>query len=194
MSDSNTTAQADTGTEAQNLPSGMDSANGESSTTTNAAPQDKAFTQADINRIVAKAEKDAVAKALKANADKVAEAELTASEREKQRAEAAETRAEAAEQRAQAIMVRNAVTIAFADPNLKARDPKALAMLVNAESLEVDGDDVKGIEAEVKRLRSAHPALFYSSTADGGAQGSGSVDVKPGLGRLAYAYEKNSRK
>ena len=175
MSDSNTTAQADTGTEAPNLTSGMDSATGDPSTTTNAAPQDKAFTQADINRIVAKAEKDAVAKALKANADKVAEAELSESQKEKKLREEAESRAEAAEQRAQAIMVRNAVTIAFAEPNLKARDPKALAMLVNGDALTIDGDDVKGIDAEVKRLRSAHPALFYSSTADGGAQGDAPV-------------------
>jgi len=176
MTDEATTATADAGTSAQNLTEGTDSA--QSKTTPNDATDnqgsEKTFTQADINRIVAKAEKSAVAAALKVEAEKKADAELSEAQKEKKRADEAEQAKSQAEVRMAQMVVRNAVTIAVADPKLNARDPKALAMLVNVDALEVEADEVKGIDAELKRLKAAHPALFFGTTADGAAQGSSS--------------------
>ena len=130
----------------------------------------------------------AVQAALKAEADKKADAEQTEAQREKARADAAEVKAQEAESRAQAVMVRNAITLAVADPKLQARDPEAIALLVDREALEVEGEEVTGIDAELKRIKTKHPALFYSTTADGGARGGTTTEIGAGLPRLMHAY------
>jgi hypothetical protein len=191
MSDE-TTANADTGTDAPNLTSGADTANANAANTNtdtnNNQETAKSFAQADINRIVARESKKAVEAALKAETDKKAQAEMTESQREKTAREAAEKKAEEAEARATNVLKRNAVTLGVADPKLGARDPKALALLVNMDALEVDGDNVTGVDDELKRLRKTYPALFFKSTADGGERDTGNSAPSTPNERLRNAY------
>ncbi len=174
MSTDETTAQAGTGTEAPTSTSGTDDANSEQSTTTTPdAPKDsdRTFTQAELNAIL-KRETKKVADTVKAQIQQEkADAELSEAQKERKRAEEAEAKAEAAETKIAQFTIRTAISMAVADPKLNSRDPKAIALLVNASTLEMDGEDVKGIDAELKRIKAAHPALFYSSSADGAPQG-----------------------
>jgi hypothetical protein len=90
MSDQNveTVESTDAATEGQNLNSDTVNANGATQTPTkdsDAPNQEKTFTQADINRIVARAESKAKELALKELQDKQAEAEMSELEKLKKR-------------------------------------------------------------------------------------------------------------
>jgi len=160
-----------------------DATGAETSTATNEGVE-KTFTQADIDRIIVREKKSAVAAALKAEADKKADAEKGEAQKQQERADEAEAKAQQAEDRIRGFVVRNAVQSAAADPKLNARDAGAIALLVRSEALSVEGEEVSGIEAELKRIKTAHPALFYSTQADGAAQGSsGELDFNAEIRR-----------
>lgn len=192
MDNASTVESTDTATESQNLSS--DTANAKTSPEITSEQSERTFTQADMNRIVAREVAKAAKEARTTFESEAQKAQMSEVERIQSEKDAAETRATEAENRANGAAIRSAVTLALADPKLNARDAKALAKLIDVGALEIDGDDVTGIDAEIKRLRAEHPALFYSTNADGGARDSGAVEVTPGMGRLRNAYAESSRR
>ena len=122
---------------------------------------------------------------------KIAEAELTESQREKQRADALEAERDEARREAASIRMDNAIHVAVSDAKLNARDTRLLSQVVNRDALSIEDGKVVGIEAELKRLKAEYPTQFYSSTADGAAGGdSGAVvdfntEIRRRAGRAA---------
>jgi len=171
-----TTAQAGTGTEAPTSTSGTDTANADTSTTTTDTPTDnqdadRRFTQAELNAILKRETKKAT-DAVKAQAQQERDdAEKSEAQKASERADEAERKATDAEARIADMAKRSAISIAVSDGKLNVRDRKAVADLIKRDALEVEGETVNGIDAELKRIKAEYPGLFYNSTADGGAQG-----------------------
>lgn len=148
----------------------------------------RTFTQADVDRIVAERlarEKQAAQK--KADEEQGKFKELY--EAEKAAREAEKAARETAERNAQ---IERAIESKIADKKWGAREPKALAMLVDREKLEVSGDSVNGIESELERIKGAFPGMFHTAgSADGGAGNSVSPDsasAQTARERLRAAY------
>jgi len=193
-----TTAQAGTGTEAPTTTSGTDDANSDTSTitieTTDNQEADRRFTQAELNAILKRETKKAT-DAVKAQVQQERDdAEKSEAQKATDRAEEAERKATDAESRIADMAKRSAISIAVSDSKLNVRDRKAVADLIKRDALEVEGETVNGIDAELKRIKAEYPGLFYNSTADGGAQSSTNSEVSAGLGRLQNAYANSSSK
>jgi hypothetical protein len=114
-------------------------------------------------------------KSFEENETKRKEAELSETERERAAREAAERERDEARNEARALRIDNAITNAVSDAKLNARDTAVVAQLVNRDALDIVDGKVTGIDAEIKRIKTNHAALFYGSTADGAAQGSNGV-------------------
>lgn len=119
---------------------------------------------------------EARAKANAAAAEKLAKLE-DAKKSELERAQAmvadAEARAKAAEERIAKALTRAAVSAAAAKAG--AIDAEAVLALLPPNSVEIDGDEVKGVDEAIKALRESKPYLFGKTkpapgSADGGRQ------------------------
>ena len=53
----------------------------------------------------------------------------------------------------------------------KARNPKAVKALLDMESVELDGDEVKGIDEQIDQLVENEPYLFESDEPEGTSRG-----------------------
>lgn len=132
-------------------------------------------------------------KAMRAELDALKNAGKSEEERRDADLKSAQTRADAAEQRLQTANARVAVTDAATKAN--AVSVNAVFALVR-DQIEYDDDgeptNVPALIADAKR---DEPSLFRKSagTADGGKQNSDVRDIKPGLDRLTYAYETQSK-
>ena len=117
------------------------------------------------------------AKSNAAAADKLAkieEASKSELERAQAAATAAEERARAAEERIAKALTKAAVSAAAVKAG--AIDTDAVHALLPADSISVDGDEVRGVDAAIDALRKAKPYLFGKpkpapGSADGGRQG-----------------------
>ena len=120
---------------------------------------------------------ESLAKSNAAAAEKLAkieEASKSELERAQAAATAAEERAKAAEARVAKALTRAAVSAAAAKAG--AIDADAVHALLPADSITVDGDEVKGVDDAIDSLRKAKPYLFGKpkpapGSADGGRQG-----------------------
>ncbi len=118
----------------------------------------KTFTQAEVDAMIQQRQTDA-----QAEADRLRDEEngnfKTLYEQEKAAREQDKADREAAEQNTK---IRSAVEVAATDKALRAREPKAVAALVDASKLKLDGDKVKGIEAEIERIKKEFPGMFHT--------------------------------
>ncbi|MGI8404971.1 MAG: hypothetical protein ACR2OE_09460, partial [Thermomicrobiales bacterium] len=121
------------------------------------------------------------------------DANKTEAERSATAAKAAEERATAAEQQLRSERAERAV-LAAATASY-ANDPDAILALA-LPKLDFDDDGrPSNVDAVFAALKKERPERFKASagTADGGKQTSESRDIKPGLDRLTYAYETQSK-
>lgn len=111
------------------------------------------------------------------------------------RATAAEDRATAAENRVRVSNARSAVYDAVAPGKANAISARAVFALVQSD-LEFDDDgEPTNVDALIAQAKKDEPDLFRAAagSADGGARDSTAREVQPGVDRLAYAYETQSK-
>jgi len=118
------------------------------------------------------------------------EATLTTAQKQ---ATEAEERATVAETKLRDANARSAVTDAATTAN--AISVRAVYALVR-DGLEFDDDgEPTNVDALIARAKKDEPSLFRASngSADGGKTTTGNREVKPGMDRLTYAYETQSK-
>lgn len=104
---------------------------------------------------------------------KIEESSKSELERAMAKAAEAEAKAAAAEERIAKALTRAAVSAAAAKAG--AVDAEAVLALLPPNSVEIDGDEVKGVDEAIKALRESKPYLFGKTkpapgSADGGRQ------------------------
>lgn len=104
---------------------------------------------------------------------KIEESSKTDLERAMAKAAEAEAKAAAAEERIAKALTRAAVSAAAAKAG--AIDAEAVLALLPPNAVEIDGDEVKGVDEAIKALRESKPYLFGKTkpapgSADGGRQ------------------------
>lgn len=106
-------------------------------------------------------------KAEKAKTD----AELTEAQREKARADEAEKQRDEAIAYKHSALLSSTVTRIAGDAKVGAIRPASIARLIDQSKVTFEGDEVKGVEAEVARIKTEFPELFHKTpgSADGGA-------------------------
>lgn len=132
-------------------------------------------------------------KAIRTELDALKNAGKSDEERRDADLKSAQTRADAAEQRLQTANARVAVTDAATKAN--AVSVNAVFALVRDQIDYDDEGEPTNVPALIAEAKRDEPSLFRKSagTADGGKQTSESRDIKPGLDRLTYAYETQSK-
>ncbi len=107
--------------------------------------------------------------------------------------DAAAKRATDTETRLRDANARSAVADAAGKVN--AISTRAVYAMIRAD-LEFDDDgDPTNVDALIKQAQKDEPSLFRAAagSGDGGRRDSNDREISPGLDRLTYAYEKNSR-
>lgn len=132
-------------------------------------------------------------KAIRSELDALKNAGKSDEERRDADLKSAQTRAAAAEQRLQTANARVAVTDAATKAN--AVSVNAVFALVRDQIDYDDEGEPTNVPALIAEAKRDEPSLFRKSagTADGAKQNSESRDIKPGLDRLTYAYETQSK-
>ena len=102
---------------------------------------------------------------------KVAQANLSETERERNARETAERERDEARTETLTLRVDSAIEKATRATSLNARDASAIDALINRAALTTENGTVTGIDAEIARIKKAHPALFFNTTADGASGG-----------------------
>jgi hypothetical protein len=93
---------------------------------------------------------------------------------------------EIAQLRAQ--IAQQAITTALADTKVGAREPAAVAALIDASK----ADTPEGIQAEITRVKTSYPGLFFGvGDINAGNRGGGTIETKPGFDRVKNAYKTN---
>lgn len=131
-------------------------------------------------------------KAIRSELDALKNAGKSDEERRDADLKSAQTRADAAEQRLQIANARVAVTDAATKAN--AVSVNAVFALIR-DQIEYDEGEPVNVPALIAEAKRDEPSLFRKAagTADGAKQTSESRDIKPGLDRLTYAYETQSK-
>lgn len=128
--------------------------------------------------------------ALREKVTKAAEQEKTDLQKEKDARVAAEAKAAEAESKANAILIRAAIMTEAAAQNAADADV-VVSLLAGNESITVDGEQVKGAKAAVKKLLEEKPFLVKASQTPGASGGQfGGNDSRTLKERIAEAESK----
>jgi hypothetical protein len=139
----------------------------------------KTFTQAEIDKIAAKARKDGAATAKAEAAAAAAAAAMTAEEKLKADAKAADDRATEAISRANRVLVQAKAEVAAATAGATGDNVEAVTRLADLSGVDVDDDgtvDAESVKAAITLVKGKFPSLFGAagtSRSGGDFQGGG---------------------